>query len=54
MENHQLAGKWARHFAGYSIINSRIGVNPFFGRYSLTDMTSPEASKALATGQCPA
>ena len=31
MENHQLAGKWARHFARYSIINSRIGVNPFFG-----------------------
>src|SRR5712691_4470290 len=31
-ENHQLAGKWARHFAQLSIINSRIDVNLSLGR----------------------
>src|SRR5205814_8966908 len=35
-ENHQFAGKWARHFARLSIINSIIDVNPFFGHWRLT------------------
>src|SRR5437764_4553279 len=34
MENHQFAGKWARHFALYSIINSRISVNSFFAPFA--------------------
>ena len=49
-ENHQLAGKWARHFAQLSIINSIIGVNLFFGQ-SLPNDPVLRTAQALATGQ---